>query len=108
MKIITISREFGSGGRELGKRLSEALGFAYYDDEILTAIAQHSDQCDCCSHTEKPQQNALKTFKHVPPLRRPADGPSAFSLNMDTCFTGPANAENESKTIVRFSYSSAV
>lgn len=42
MKVITIGREFGSGGRELGKRLSEALGFAYYDDEILTAIAQHS------------------------------------------------------------------
>lgn len=42
MNIITIGREFGSGGRELGKRLSEALGFAYYDDEILTAIAQHS------------------------------------------------------------------
>ena len=42
MRIITIGREFGSGGRELGKRLSEALGFAYYDDEILTAIAQHS------------------------------------------------------------------
>lgn len=26
MKIITISREFGSGGRELGKRLADALG----------------------------------------------------------------------------------
>lgn len=42
MNVITIGREFGSGGRELGKRLSEALGYAYYDDEILTAIAQHS------------------------------------------------------------------
>ena len=42
MKIITIGREFGSGGRELGKRLAETLGFAYYDDEILTAIAQRS------------------------------------------------------------------
>lgn len=42
MKVITIGREFGSGGRELGRRLSEALGFAYYDDEILTAIAEHS------------------------------------------------------------------
>lgn len=40
MKIITISREFGSGGRELGKRLAEQLGFAYYDREIVTAIAQ--------------------------------------------------------------------
>ncbi len=28
MKIITISREFGSGGRELGKRLADELGCA--------------------------------------------------------------------------------
>lgn len=42
MKIITVGREFGSGGRELGKRLAEELGFAYYDDEILTAVAQKS------------------------------------------------------------------
>lgn len=40
MKIITISREFGSGGRELGKRLADTLGFDYYDREIITAIAQ--------------------------------------------------------------------
>lgn len=40
MKIITISREFGSGGRELGKRLADALGFDYYDREIITAISQ--------------------------------------------------------------------
>ena len=39
MKIITISREFGSGGRELGKRLAETLGYDYYDKEIITAIA---------------------------------------------------------------------
>ena len=42
MNIITLSREFGSGGRELGKRLSDALGYAYYDREIITAIAAHS------------------------------------------------------------------
>ena len=40
MKIITISREFGSGGRELGKRLAEHLGFNYFDREIITAIAE--------------------------------------------------------------------
>lgn len=40
MKIITISREFGSGGRELGKRLADQLGFDYYDREIITAIAK--------------------------------------------------------------------
>lgn len=41
-KVITIGREFGSGGRELGKRLAELLGFAYYDEEIISAIAQRS------------------------------------------------------------------
>ena len=40
MKIITIGRQFGSGGRELGKRLSDALGFDYYDREIITSIAE--------------------------------------------------------------------
>lgn len=39
-KIITIGREFGSGGRELGRRLAEELGFEYYDKEIITAIAE--------------------------------------------------------------------
>lgn len=39
MKIITISREFGSGGRELGKRLADLLGFDYYDREIIEVIA---------------------------------------------------------------------
>lgn len=42
MSVITISREFGSGGRELGKRLADELGFAYFDKEIVTMIAQSS------------------------------------------------------------------
>lgn len=41
-KVITVGREFGSGGRELGKRLAEKLGIAYYDQEILTQIAQRT------------------------------------------------------------------
>lgn len=40
MQIITISREFGSGGRELGKRMADLLQFAYFDREIVSAIAQ--------------------------------------------------------------------
>lgn len=42
MKIITVSREFGSGGRELGKRLADLTGFDYYDSEIISAIAKNS------------------------------------------------------------------
>lgn len=42
MNIITISREFGSGGRELGKRLADQLNCDYYDSEIISAVAQTS------------------------------------------------------------------
>lgn len=41
-RIITIGREFGSGGRELGRRLAEALRIEYYDREILTEISKHT------------------------------------------------------------------
>ena len=38
--IVTISREFGSGGRELGKRLSDVLEIPCYDKEIIQMIAK--------------------------------------------------------------------
>ncbi len=38
--IITISREFSSGGREIGKRLAEELKFDYYDKKIIDAVAK--------------------------------------------------------------------
>lgn len=41
--IITIGRELGSGGRELGKRIAEKLGYAYYDSEIIAGIAEKTE-----------------------------------------------------------------
>ena len=41
-KIITISREFGSGGRTIGKKLAEKLGVECYDSSIISKIAQES------------------------------------------------------------------
>lgn len=41
-KIITIGREFGSGGRELGRKLAENLGFEYYDKEIISEISKNT------------------------------------------------------------------
>ena len=40
--VITIEREYGSGGRLLGKVLSEELGIPYYDDEIIRAASEHA------------------------------------------------------------------
>lgn len=42
-RIITIGREFGSGGREVGKLVAEKLGIAYYDSEVIRRAAEESD-----------------------------------------------------------------
>lgn len=41
-KIITISRQYGSGGREIGKKLSEQLGIPFFDNEIISRAAKES------------------------------------------------------------------
>ena len=41
--VITISRQFGSGGREFARRLAKELNFDYYDKEIITAIVNHTE-----------------------------------------------------------------
>lgn len=41
-RVITISREFGSGGRTIGKQVAAELGIPCYDNELLQKIAQES------------------------------------------------------------------
>lgn len=41
-KIITISREFGSGGRFIGEEVAKKLGMKYYDRDIIGQIAEKS------------------------------------------------------------------
>ena len=57
-RIITIGREFGSGGRELGRRLAEELNIEYYDREILAEIAKHT------SLAEEYIQNVVERQPH--------------------------------------------
>ena len=40
--IITISREFGSGGRTIGRRVAERLGYAFYDSDVIEKVAEES------------------------------------------------------------------
>ena len=40
--VITIGRQYGSGGREIGKKISELLGISYYDDELISMAAKNS------------------------------------------------------------------
>ena len=40
--IVTIAREYGSGGRECGKKLAELTGYKFYDKDLITLAAQKS------------------------------------------------------------------
>ena len=41
--VITIGRHFGSGGKEVGKRVADALGYTFYDEELVTLAAKKSN-----------------------------------------------------------------
>ena len=41
-KIIAISREFGSGGRTIGRQVAQELGFEFYDKELIEKVAEES------------------------------------------------------------------
>lgn len=40
--VITVSREYGSGGRQIAKALAESLGFKYYDNELIKLVVEKS------------------------------------------------------------------
>jgi uncharacterized membrane protein YczE/cytidylate kinase len=44
--VITIAREYGSGGREIGKLIAGKLGIAYYDDELIACVAKENGYSD--------------------------------------------------------------
>lgn len=41
-KIITVSRQFGSGGRSIGKEIAKKLGYDYYDGELVEKVAKET------------------------------------------------------------------
>lgn len=59
--IITIGRQFGSGGREIGERLATHFGIKFYDKELLSRVAQESGFCEemIQSHDERPTNSFL-------------------------------------------------
>lgn len=46
IKVITISRQFGSGGRSIAKKVAEELGFNYYDKEIIDHVSVETGFCE--------------------------------------------------------------
>ena len=77
--VITIGREFGSGGHEIGMKLAEKLGIKCYDKELLQVAAKESGLCEelFASQDEKPTNSFL------------------YSLVMDTYSLGYSNSYDD-------------
>lgn len=59
-KIITISRQFGSGGREIGAKLAKKLGIPFYDNELISMAAKESGFAEAAfENAEKKATNSL-------------------------------------------------
>lgn len=78
-KVITISRQYGSGGREVGQKLAEHYGIPFYDNEIISHAAKESGFSEVAF--EKAEEKATNSF-----LYSLAMGMSAYG-NMDMGFS---------------------
>ena len=68
-RIITVSREFGSGGRSVGKALAKRLGWKYYDKELVKAglISEDTDLMEGLTYKQFRDEIAderLKGYRH--------------------------------------------
>jgi len=70
-KVISISREFGSGGREIGYRLSELLGIPVYDKEIISMAAEDSNMAEEVFHAHDEviaRRDRIEEYKSINPF----------------------------------------
>lgn len=76
--VITIGRQFGSGGRYVGKLLAEKLGIPYYDKQLLAEAAKDSGICEEMfeDYDEKPTRSLL--FSMVTGMQMHSDTSGAY------------------------------
>lgn len=59
-KVITISRQYGSGGREIGAKIAQKFGIPFYDNELITRAAKESGFAEAVfENAEKKATNSL-------------------------------------------------
>lgn len=90
--IITIAREFSSGGRELGRRLADELKIAYYDKEILEAIQKKTPYS--ISYIEE-------VSEHRPILLPPINYGMSFSLYPDVSLQQSIDVHTAQNEIIK-------
>ena len=59
--IISIGRQYGSGGHEIGEKLSSKLGVKFYDNALIDRVSKESGLCKeiIMEHDEKPTSSFL-------------------------------------------------
>ena len=70
-QIITISREFGSGGRSVGHRVAELLGVPYYDKELVKQVRQEAETARISLRNAR--RDAVEAFKKAVKEGMPED-----------------------------------
>ncbi len=81
-RIITISREFGSGGRTIGKLVAEHLGIRCYDAELIQKLAAESGF----------DENYVKEAgEYTPAASLPLPSPTAASVSPTRTCSGSCN-----------------
>lgn len=77
-KIITISRQYGSGGREIGERLSKLLDIPYYDNALITRAAKESGFAEAAF--EKAEEKATNSLLYSIAMGMNAYGNQEFGF----------------------------
>ena len=77
--VITIGRQYGSGGRVIGKELAKRMGIPYYDKELLKAAAEKSGLCE----------QIMENFDERPKSL-------LYSIAMDSYFSLPGTGMSDS------------
>ncbi|MBQ6624843.1 MAG: cytidylate kinase-like family protein [Clostridia bacterium] len=87
--VITISREFGSGGREIGERVAKELNIPFYDREIILKTAENSGLSE--EYIEKEEQKVTSSLL----FNLSAGGKQEFPALADRIFISQSGAIQE-------------
>ena len=96
--VITIGREYGSGGHEIGEKLAKELGFAFYDKELLKIVAEKSGiQEQVLQKADEAASNPLFAPYYPPSIDPGSLNDRVFKMQADLT---KEKAENENCVIV--------
>lgn len=96
--VITIGREYGSGGHEIGEKLAKELGFTFYDKELLKIVAEKSGiQEQVLQKADEAASNPLFAPYYPPSIDPGSLNDRVFKMQADLI---KDKAENENCVIV--------